>query len=728
MTENDFILNWRRELENSRNYEKNSREESEKFYSIYNDQKILGAFESSKRYNIFWSNTQTLKPLIFSKLPKINITQRFFDGDNISRLACEIIERSLSYYLNIYDAEKCFERARDDYLIGGMGIARIVYDPEEVITAKETKKVKKKIKQEDGSEVETEIDEESQIEDLDSSSKKCRIEYVDWRDFAKSTEKHWSKLRWVGFRHFMSESEIEEEFGKKIIEELSFNEARLGFLDKTESKKEEIEKVCEVWEIWDKSKKKVYWLALNGNGILLDEQEDPYNLQGFFPIVCPLGLQSNPVELLPAPLYRFYKSQAEELNMIEDRIRNLVEQVRFTGVYSKISEQSDMENLFNGNDGQFSPLTTTAQTDDIRKSVMFKPIAEITAAINQLQERKAEIINAIRDISGISDIVRGVSVASETATAQQMKGNFAISRIQPLQKEFEFWVRDTLALLAELTVEKFSFQELAQITNLKIVDLESIAQAAKMKLEQNMQEAANMINPQDPDFQQKMLALQQQASVGFKKTMEKPLNDLKGFAVDMKEISKLESMLKDDKLRSINVDIETDSTIKIDQNIEKQERLAFMQAISATIQQLAPVVQSGVLSKDALSEFVIFASKPFKVGRNLENYLKKEDDEDEQPQQPSPQEMLAQAEIQLRQQELQLRQQEVMGKLQIEQQKVDVEKAHLLNRQNEFEHKLEFDDANKEADRQAKRLDIKTKAQTEIVNEAIRNANQPTQI
>lgn len=725
---NEFLLKWKRELENARKYEQKARDESEKFYRIYNDQQVISGLDTVKRYNIFWSNTQTLKPLIFSKLPKINITQRYFDVDNISRLACEIIERSLNYYLNISDAEKCFEQARDDFLIGGIGISRVIYDPEEVISSKEIKKVKKNTKQEDGSEAEIEVEEEINVEDIDSSSKKCRIEYVDWRDFLKSSEKQWSKVRWVAFRHFMSQEELQEEFGN-IASQIKFTESRLGFLDKKEVKdSENIEKVCEVWEIWDKNKKKVYWIALNGEGVVLEEQDDPYNLQGFFPIVCPLGLKSNPIELLPVPLYRFYKAQAEELNMIEDRIRNLVEQVKFTGVYSKIAEQKDMENLFNGMDGQFSPLATTAQTDDIRKSVMFKPIAEITAAINQLQERKAEIINSIRDISGISDIVRGVSVASETATAQELKGNFAISRIQPLQKEFEFWVRDTLILLAELTVEKFSFAELAKITNLKIVDLESIAQAAQAKLQESMKEAAGLINPSDPDYQQKMLALQQQAQIGFKKSLEKPMNDLKGFAVDLKDMSKLESMLKDDKLRSINIDIETDSTIKIDQNQEKQERLAFMQAISSTIQQLAPVVQAGVLSKDALSEFVIFASKPFKVGRNLENYLKKDDDEDEKQQQPSPQEMLAQAEIQLKQQELQLRQQEIMGKLQIEQQKVDVEKAHLLNRQNEFEHKLEFDDANKEADRQAKRLDIKTKAQTEIVNEAIRNANQPTQI
>ena len=57
-------------------------------------------------------------------------------------------------------------------------------------------------------------------------------------------------------------------------------------------------------------------------------------------------------------------------------------------------------------------------------------------------------------------------------------------------------------------------------------------------------------------------------------------------------------------------------------------------------------------------------------------------------------------------------------------QKVNVDKAKILNDQNKFEQKLEFDDANKQADRESKRLDMKVKAGTELVNEQIRNINQ----
>ena len=69
-----------------------------------------------------------------------------------------------------------------------------------------------------------------------------------------------------------------------------------------------------------------------------------------------------------------------------------------------------------------------------------------------------------------------------------------------------------------------------------------------------------------------------------------------------------------------------------------------------------------------------------------------------------------------------------MGRLDLDQQKVNVEKAKVLSDQNKFEQKLEFEDANKQADRESKRLDMKVKAGTELVNEQIRNANKPTEI
>lgn len=732
---------WRREIDNAKNYHEKSKEIAKQYQELYESQEQEEETRLSLKstYPIFWSNTQVLRPLLFSKLPKANITQSFFNDDEISKISSELVERLLTYLLKESDAENQIEKIRDAYLVQGIGIPRIVFIPPEPIEIKSKKKKEKpKIEDEgesenedessskdyskDMAEGETEDTEEETSYETDESKKSFVIEFVDYQDFLKSTEKEWSKLRWVAFKKYYSRRELVEYFGNKG-EKVPMTNVKYESLNQ-DSQQDDLYKMCEVWEIWDKENKVCHFITFAGDGYVLSSEEDGYNLKNFFPIPMPMGLNESK-RLLPSPLYSKYKNLVEDLTDIHDRISSLVKQAKFTGAYTSFAEQSDVENIMNGEDGEFKPLKTTANIDDARKLVVFKPLNEIANTITILRTEKMALKQDIQEITGLSDIVRGSSVASETATAQQLKGNFAISRIQPLQKEVEFTIRDTLRLLAELAVEKMSINEIIKITGLKVIDVDLILTNAKQSLEMEKQQAITLLNPQQPDFKEKLAMLEQQVQIGFQKTIKDLQDQLKGFVIQFKDLPKLAKTIKNDKLRCISIDIETDSTVKIDQNQEKMDRMEYIRTISGTIQSMVPAVQTGVISKDALNEFVIFASKPFKVGRNLENYLKNEEPIEKKP---DPQAMMAQAEMELKQQELQLKAQEITGKLDLEQQKVNVEKAKVLNDQNKFEQKIEFEDANKQADREAKRLDMKVKAGTELVNEQIRNANQPTQI
>ena len=735
--ERSLVEIWKREIDNAKNYHESSKKMAKEFQLLYESQEDQAESSPSLKsnYPIFWSNTQVLRPLLFSKLPKANITQSFFNEDEISRISSELVERLLTYLLKESDAENQIEKIRDAFLIQGIGIPRIVFIPPEPIETK-TKKKKEKPEveeesedetsmqdySEDMAEGETEDTEEETSYDTDDSKKSFKIEFVDYQDFLKSTEKEWNRVRWIAFKKYYSRKELIEYFGKKG-EKVPMTNVKFESLNE-ESQQEDLYKMCEVWEIWDKENKKCHFITFAGDGFVLDTEDDGYNLKNFFPIPMPMGLNESK-RLLPSPLFNKYKNLADDLTDIHDRITSLVQQAKFTGAYTSLVEQSDVENIMNGDDGEFKPLKTSANIDDARKLIVFKPLNEIANTITILRTEKMALKSDIQEITGLSDIVRGTSVASETATAQQLKGNFAISRIQPLQKEVEFTIRDTLRLLAELAVEKMSINEIIKIVGLKVVDVDLILENAKRNIDVEKEEAINLLDPKQPDFKEKIAMLEQQAQMGLQQTIKDLQKQLKGFFIELKNIPKLAKTIKDDKLRCISIDIETDSTVKIDQNQEKMDRMEYIRTISQTIQQMVPAVQTGVISKDALNEFVIFASKPFKVGRNLENYLKNEEPVE---QKPDPQAMMAQAEMQIRQQELQLKAQEITGKLELEQQKVNVEKAKVLNDQNKFEQQMEFEDANKQADREAKRLDMKVKAGTELVNEQIRNANQPTQI
>ena len=680
---------WKKEIEKCLLFHEKYFEEARKYENIYKDQHNA---EYSNRYNIFYANVETLAPLVYSRLPSPNITRRFKDDNEEAKVASEILERAISYFLETTKADTIFSKARKDFLINGRGLVRVYMEDGEVVAT------------DDGDEV------------LDNSNKKIFIKRICYKDFITDySATSWDELNWLAFRSYKTKDELSDLFGAdaKDLEPDSAND--------TDSKPESLE----LWEIWDKVNNQVLWFCQEK---IIQIDDNPYNLTNFYPIARPTGTDSDPSSLLPIPLYRMYKSQAEELNLLDERIRSLTEQIKYTGVYNSIGEAEDVQNLLNGADGTFSPLSGNTGIN-IKDQIYVKDIVPIANTITVLTQQKAQIINNIREITGLSDIVRGVSIASETATAQRLKGDFAISRIQPLQKANEIAIKDTIEIIAELVCENYTIEELAKITGCGIVDLESVASVAQDNQNMLLQEAVNNLpaNINGADKVKQIEALKQQAKIGFDKTMKIAQNELKGFSMELQQVQKVDEVLKDDILRSFSIDIETDSTISVDQQQEKTERMEFVASLTNFASQFTPLLQAGIIQPEAFNQFLGFIARPFKVGRNLEEYLLAKPDETEQ-EQPSQEEVLAQAQNEREEKEFQFKVESEKAKINLEQQKIDIEKTKVLQGQRQFNDKIDFEDANKAADRQFKLLEKTAptaedviKSRTERLNETIKN-------
>jgi len=680
---------WKKEIEKCLLFHEKYFEEACKYENIYKDQHNA---EYSNRYNIFYANVETLAPLVYSRLPNPNITRRFKDDNEEAKVASEILERAISYFLETTKADTIFSKARKDFLINGRGLVRVYMEDGEVVAT------------DDGDEV------------LDNSNKKIFIKRICYKDFITDySATSWDELNWLAFRSYKTKDELSDLFGAdaKDLEPDSAND--------TDSKPESLE----LWEIWDKVNNQVLWFCQEK---IIQIDDNPYNLTNFYPIARPTGTDSDPSSLLPIPLYRMYKSQAEELNLLDERIRSLTEQIKYTGVYNSIGEAEDVQNLLNGADGTFAPLSGNTGIN-IKDQIYVKDIVPIANTITVLTQQKAQIINNIREITGLSDIVRGVSIASETATAQRLKGDFAISRIQPLQKANEIAIKDTIEIIAELVCENYTIEELAKITGCGIVDLESVASSAQDNQNMLLQEAVNNLpgNINGADKVKQIEALKQQAKIGFDKTMKIAQNELKGFSMELQQVQKVDEILKDDILRSFSIDIETDSTISVDQQQEKTERMEFVASLTNFASQFTPLLQAGIIQPEAFNQFLGFIARPFKVGRNLEEYLLAKPDETEQ-EQPSQEEVLAQAQNEREEKEFQFKVESEKAKINLEQQKIDIEKTRVLQGQRQFNDKIDFEDANKAADRQSKLLEKITpsaqdiiKSRTERLSETIKN-------
>jgi hypothetical protein len=89
-----------------------------------------------------------------------------------------------------------------------------------------------------------------------------------------------------------------------------------------------------------------------------------------------------------------------------------------------------------------------AEKGGIKGVVDWIPLDQIVLALEQLSKQREDIKQQIYEVTGMSDIVRGQSKASETLGAQKIKTQYASMRIQERQKSTVEYVSSVFDLQA----------------------------------------------------------------------------------------------------------------------------------------------------------------------------------------------------------------------------------------------------------------------------------------
>ena len=347
----------------------------------------------TRKYQMLWSNIQTMQSAIYAKPPHAVVSRRFRDQDPVARTATEILERAVNFTFDAADFDTEFKMVRDSFLLYAMGVARIYYEPE----------------------YETEDDSAEDIEDASDISKRpgmatgnaeygssapgglgnalggaragtsgdigdggvsvrglgsatpsggvgsgyedqgesggeqgredtgrklkfenVRIRFVQRTDFRHQAARVWSEVSWVAFRAFLTRDEVTKRFGKEIGKGIALDADSVG--DDDESGREgqsgsdtRISKAA-VWEIWDKAENRVLWISPGWPDVL--ESGDPYlKVDGFYPCPRPAYGTLTPDSLVPVPDFVFYQDQAAEIDQLTARIGGLNDALKFVGFY-----------------------------------------------------------------------------------------------------------------------------------------------------------------------------------------------------------------------------------------------------------------------------------------------------------------------------------------------------------------------------------------------------------
>lgn len=619
-----LVMRWIKEIEL---YEQKAgpwEEKAKKILRRYKDERNSSRETKEARYNILWSNIQTLLPALYSRNPKPDFQRRFLDADPVGRVVCEVLERATSFTL---DKEDFFLSARQcvlDRLLPGRGTVWIRYVPH--FAEADTRSLGTEIANE-GLQVDDDADANEPAQSVEQTAssgepvtdveyEEIDIDYVHWSDFGCTIARTWQEVRAVWRKVYLTRKELIARFGDEIGRQvpLDYKPEDVKGQEVTEYQ----QKAC-IYEIWDKESKRVCWLSKSWPQQTLDDRDDMLGLQNFFP--CPRPITPNMANdsIIPVPDYKMYQDQATQLDDLTSRIKLLSDAVRASGVYDS-SVPGLQSILAGGYDNRLVPVdawAAFAEKGGLKGALELLPMQEIAETVLTLHQVRDGVKQDLYEITGMADIIRGASDPDETASAQKIKSAFASIRLEDMQAEVQRFARDVVVMIAEVLANQFDIKTLAEISGYPLMTAQEKQIAAQIQ----------QLGGELPD------------------DMEKPFLEPTWEEVD--------DLLRNANMRHFRLDIETDSTLKMDQLQEKEDRTELLTAIGNF---LKSAEGADPAMMPLLGQLLMFAVRAFPVGKQMEavlqetvDTLQKRAKQQQDNPSPNPEQIKANTQIQIAQ-------------------------------------------------------------------------------
>ena len=590
------------------------------------------------RFNILWSNVQTIQPAIFARLPRPDVSRRFRDNDPIGRVASMMLERALEFELEHYgDYKSAMNNAVLDRLLGGRGVAWVRYEPHIVGEQADNEDMP-----EDGLEV-TEDGDEAETEGGIENENQERIEYecapvdyVHWKDFGHTIARTWEEVTAVWRKVYMSRPALVERFGEELGYQIPLDTQPDDLKQSYKSNDGVYEAL--IYEIWDKETGKVLWIS-KSLGKILDERDDPLQLENFWPCPKPLYATLTTDSLEPIPDFVIYQDQARELDVLCDRIDGLINALKVRGVYD--ASASELQRLFSeGENNTMIPVhnwMAFAEKQGMKGAIDLVDLAPFASALMSCYQAMEQVKGQIYELMGIADIQRGQTDPNETLGAQIIKSNNAAGRLKTQQHAVVDYATTLLSIKAQIICNHFTDDTIVKISG------------------------AMQLSPQDQQL-----------------------------------IPQAIELLRNEAAKNFRIEVTSDSMIYQDEQQEKADRMAFLQAVGGFMQQAVPMVQATPELAPMALEMLKFGVTAFKAGKQLEGIIDETADKlrdqakqmEGQPKPLPPEIQKAQMDNQAKTQQIQMQAQVEQAKLQGQMQ-LEKAKQEYQAQENQLKFQLE---------------------------------------
>ncbi|MEQ1580919.1 MAG: hypothetical protein ABL964_10030 [Steroidobacteraceae bacterium] len=598
-----IVKHWLAEIEASRKRDEWFRKDGERIRNIY-----AGEKKDATPFNVLFSNVETISPALYSQVPRPVVQYRFKDGNPIGVAAAKAAQRILEFQLdtNVEGYETfndAMKAAVNDALLPGRGFTTVKYDSEVV-----------DVPDEDAAEdkgVEDDADEGVPTTPVKNYELIC-TDGASWNRVYIGYAKKWSKVPWVAYEMYVDKSEAKRMFPESV-NKITFTkgqETENGQNKKQDDRYLGERKTALVYKIWDKSDRKIKFISPQYNDGYLSVMDDPLELTGFFDCPRPLQFVEKTDDMVPTAMYTLYENQAQELNSLSVRINRIIKSIKAKALYDG-ALGSDLDNLMSADETSMTPTESDVLSIEkgMDKGIWFWPVEKLIVVLRELYAAREACKQVIYEVTGISDIVRGASKASETLGAQQIKSQWGTLRIKPKQAEVQRYARDMLRMMLEIAANKFSQETWAKMTGLPyLTDMQ--VQQAQMMVQAAQQAMQTMPPPMpgappDPRAAQSQQAIQQAQA-----ELQKP------------KWADVIRVLQDDIQRAYKIDIETNSTIEPEAAEDQKNISDLMMAIGQFLNGTGPMIAQGIMPFETVQSMLMAIVRRFRFGNEIEDQIR----------------------------------------------------------------------------------------------------------
>lgn len=584
-----------------------------KSFNTENVAKQLNLTESEQvsGYNLLFRNIKIRLPYLLPYIPTVIVERENKDDDNPAKYAAMMLERIANSAIKKLDLNRILNSVKLYAELYGWATPWFRYEQKTATREVEV------LNEETGV---IEIGEEEYVE-----SESVVADLVNPTDLFFDPKKTVEEIKWVARRLKLTREDFKKRFPDVDENNYTFSAVSTSGEGEAEKPATSDDKrlpndtdVCEVFEIWDKKSRKIYFYCAtvgNGSDDLLGIAEYPCNID--FPCPMPLMYDQYPTTIFTPSRHAQFLEQYKQVDAITESMNKIVPTIWVNGFYAK--DLVGLEKAFT-KDNQNAMVGIKIPTELLAKYpgakledfvVVFDRIKQMNT-LTSLYDTRERIINDIQRGLGVISLMEGQTNVQEGVQTNKIKGSFGTLWIQEDQKCVADFVVRFFTLYLSMVAQMFEPQTL--ISESTIYEIDDYR-----------------------EYEQQVATAQQQAIQNPGTPVEMPENPFDAAI----------ALLKEDYQRKIRLDIATEDTKAYVDAEYRQQLVELQSSIMENLTQFGEIVGTHPEFAPLFKSLMMQNVRAHRVGKQFEDEVEKGIDfaiesiqrqaaQPQQPPQPDP--------------------------------------------------------------------------------------------